>query len=112
MSASGLLVKVEATAPQEGQTATVELHSVSALLAHTKDHAQLTAFPGPLKPRETHKNDVIKFCERKVWEGRQRRMLDRESYELLWNMLILLLRQKGQVEGSDLADLLLREENR
>ncbi len=39
-------------------------------------------------------------------------MLDRESYVLLWNMLILLLRQKGQVEGSDLADLLLVDKNR
>ena len=27
---------------------------------------------------------------------------------LLWEMLVLLLRQKGQVEGSDLAELLLR----
>jgi hypothetical protein len=39
-------------------------------------------------------------------------MLDRESYVLLWNMLILLLRQKGQVEGSDLADLMLADKNR
>jgi len=103
------LIKVEPAAPNEGQTATVELHSISALLSHTKEHRQLSAFPGPLNPRETHKNDVIKFCERKISEGRDRRMMDRESYELLWNMLILLLRQKGQVEGSDLADLLLRE---
>ena len=42
-------------------------------------------------------------------EARDRKMMDRDSFELLWNMLILLLRQKGQVEGSDLADLLLRE---
>ena len=103
------MIKVEPAAPNEGQTATVELHSISALLSHTKEHRQLAAFPGPLNPRETHKNDVIKFCERKISEGRDRRMMDRESYELLWNMLILLLRQKGQVEGSDLADLLLRE---
>ena len=33
---------------------------------------------------------------------------DKESYVLLWKMLVLLLRQKGQVEGSDLAELLLR----
>jgi hypothetical protein len=109
ISASGVLIKVEPAAPQEGQTATVELHSISAILSHTKEYRQLSAFPGPLNPRETHKNDVIKFCERKIHEGRERRMLDHESYELLWNMLILLLRQKGQVEGSDLADLLLRE---
>jgi len=100
---------VDATSPQDGQTATVELHSVSALLAHTRQHQQLVSFPGPLKPKETHKNDVIKFCERKMSEARDRKMMDRDSFELLWNMLILLLRQKGQVEGSDLADLLLRE---
>ena len=102
-------MKVDATSPQDGQTATVEMHSVSALMAHTRQHQQLVSFPGPLKPKETHKNDVIKFCERKMSESRDRRMMDRDSYELLWNMLILLLRQKGQVEGSDLADLLLRE---
>ena len=102
-------MKVEPAAPHDGQTATVELHSMAALLSHTRDFHQLAAFPGPLKPRETHKNDVIKYCERKIAESRERRMMDRESYELLWNMLILLLRQKGQVEGSDLADLLLRE---
>ena len=102
-------MKVDATSPQDGQTATVEMHSVSALMAHTRQRQPLGSVPGPLRPKETHKNDVIKFCERKMSEARDRRMMDRDSYELLWNMLILLLRQKGQVEGSDLADLLLRE---
>lgn len=110
ISSNGVLVKVEASAPLEGQSATVELHSMSSLLSNTREHQQLASFPGPLNPKETHKNDVIKFCERKISEGRHQRMPDRESYELLWNMLILLLRQKGQVEGSDLADLLLREQ--
>ena len=105
-------MKIDAASPLDGQTATVELHSMSALLSHTREYHELAPFPGPLKPKETHKNDVIKFCERKISESRHRRVPDRESYELLWNMLILLLRQKGQVEGSDLADLLLREEGR
>ena len=87
---------------------------------------ELAAFPGPLKPGVTHKNDVIKFCERKIAASRNRAdIADRESYILLWEMLILMLRQKGQVtstgnfflssiffaqvEGSDLADLLLRD---
>ena len=38
----------------------------------------------------------------------RRDIADKESYVLLWEMLVLLLRQKGQVEGSDLAELLLR----
>ena len=94
---------------QEGQTATVELHSLAALLRDTRDSQELAAFPGPLKPGETHKNDVIKFCEKKIAAaGHRRDIADTESYVLLREMLVLLLRQKGQVEGSDLAELLLR----
>jgi hypothetical protein len=107
---SGLLVKVEAASPRDGQSAAVELHSLAALLAHTPEHLELAGFPGPLKPGVTHKNDVIKFCERKIAGSRGRADLaDRDSYVLLWEMLVLLLRQKGQVEGSDLAELLLRD---
>ena len=52
---------------------------------------------------------MIKFCERKISSVAGRRdIADKESYVLLWEMLVLLLRQKGQVEGSDLAELLLR----
>jgi len=109
MSAGGLLVKVEPRNPQEGQTATVEVHSMAAILRDTRESQELEMFPGPLKPGVTHKNDVIKFCERKIAACRGRRdMADKESYILLWDMLVLLLRQKGQVEGSDLAELLLK----
>ena len=48
---------------------------------------------------------MIKFCERKIAAavsgsgGRGgRHLADTESYVLLWQMLVLLLRQKGQVE--------------
>ena len=51
VSASGLLVKVEAHSPREGQSATVELHSVSSLLQHTQNYKELSIFPGPLKPK-------------------------------------------------------------
>ena len=47
---------------------------------------------------------MIKFCERKIAAavsgsgGRGgRHLADTESYVLLWQMLVLLLRQKGQV---------------
>ena len=36
-------------------------------------------------------------------------MADKESYILLWDMLIQFLRQKGQVKGSYLAELLLKD---
>eukprot|EP00092_Neocalanus_flemingeri_P007473 GFUD01008070.1.p1 GENE.GFUD01008070.1~~GFUD01008070.1.p1 ORF type:complete len:2334 (+),score=842.22 GFUD01008070.1:46-7047(+) len=110
ISAGGLLVKVEPSNPQEGQTATVELHSLAAILRDTQESQELIMFPGPLKPGVTHKNDVIKFCERKIAACRDRRdMADKESYILVWDMMVLLLRQKGQVEGSDLAELLLKD---
>ena len=61
----------------------------------------MSAFPGPLKPGVTHKNDVIKFCEKKITASRGRAdIADRESYILLWEMLILMLRQKGQVDST------------
>ena len=111
--ASGVLVKLEPNNPQEGQTASVEIHSIEALLRNTLHSQELVAFPGPLKPGVTHKNDVIKFCEKKIAAAEARRdIADKESYVLLWEMLVLLLRQKGQVEGSDLAELLLRGTDR
>ena len=125
MSASGLLVKVETQQPtgecsvekpilyvrmyvsrflclvfQDGQTATVEVHSISSLLRDSRESQELSVFPGPLKPGETHKNDVIKFCERKISSVAGRRdITDKESSVLLWKMLVL----PGQVEDRDLA---------
>ena len=36
-------------------------------------------------------------------------MADKESYIFLWDMLIQFLRQKGQVKGSHLVELLLKD---
>ena len=83
---------------QDGQSATIEFHSVAALLRDTKESQELSSFPGPLRPELTHKNDVIKFCEKKIsGVGSRRDIADKESYVLLWEMMVLLLRQKGQV---------------
>lgn len=83
---------------------------MAAILRDTKESQELEMFPWPLKPGVTRKNDVIKCCEWKIAACRGRRdMADKESYILLWDMLVLLLRQKGQVESSDLAVLLLKD---
>ena len=50
-------------------------------------------------------NDIIKFCS---CSG-MRDMADKESCIMLWDMLVPLLRSKGQVEGSELAELLLKD---
>ena len=90
MLAGGLLVKVEPRNPQEGQTATVEVHSLAAFLRDTIESQEMEMYPGALK------NDVIKFCAMKMAACRCKRgMADKESYILLWDMLVLLLRQNG-----------------
>ena len=35
--------------------------------------------------------------------------VDRDSYILLWELLILLLRQKSAIDGCDIAELLLKD---
>ena len=44
ISASGLVVVVEATAPREGQSATVQLHFLSSLLQHTAEYQVLAVY--------------------------------------------------------------------
>lgn len=36
-------------------------------------------------------------------------MVDRQSYILLWELLLLLLRQNGTIVGTDIAELLLKD---
>lgn len=36
-------------------------------------------------------------------------LVDRQSYILLWEFLLLLLRQNGTVVGTDIAELLLKD---
>jgi len=35
--------------------------------------------------------------------------VDRDSYILVWELLILLMRQKNAIDGSDIAELLLKD---
>ena len=66
---------------------------MAAILSDTMERQEMEMFPGLLK------NNVIKFCERKMAACRGKRDLaNKESYILLWDILVLLLRQKGQVD--------------
>lgn len=81
-------------------------------------------FPGPLTPA-THTKQVIDFCLEQIRTGpnsigiprstsnslsslQSIDQANRASYALLWNLLILLLRQRGIFVGSDIAELLLK----
>ena len=68
-------------------------------------------FLGPLVPGQTHKGEVIKFCQTKISQINKYgdRIADKESYILLWEYLILLLRQKNTIDGSDISELLLKD---
>lgn len=83
-------------------------------------------FPGPLSPA-THTKQVIDFCLEQIRVGptssstqiarsannsmssvHSAEQANRASFSLLWNLLILLIRQRGVFAGSDIAELLLK----
>ncbi|KAK7502616.1 hypothetical protein BaRGS_00006191, partial [Batillaria attramentaria] len=105
---TGQLVKVLPNRPAEGQPATVEIHDVQVMLQENDEVKDLRVFPGPLVRNETHKNDVLLLCQKKAKECVENiDMVDRESAELIWRLLELLLKQNGTIIGTDIADLLL-----
>ncbi len=104
----GQMAKVDAHAPSLGQSATVELHSLQLTLE--SQSRELAAFPGPLVPGRTHKGEVIQFCQAKAAAARADDSVpDKDSLVLIWELLVLLLRQKNAVDGSDIAELLLKD---
>lgn len=83
-------------------------------------------FPGPLSPA-THPKQVIDFCLEQIRVGptpnstqitrsannsmssiHSAEQSNRASFSLLWNLLILLIRQRGAFDGSNIAELLLK----
>lgn len=54
---------------------------------------------------------VVKYCEQQVAEAaRNPSISDKESVILLWEYLALLVKQNGKLYGSDVAGLLLKEQ--
>ncbi|XP_070176214.1 protein transport protein Sec16A-like isoform X2 [Littorina saxatilis] len=105
---TGQLVTVLPTRPAEGQPAKVEIHDTQLMLQDSDEMEDLKVFPGPLVRNETHKNDVLMYCQKMAKEcSEDVDMLDRESAELIWRLLELLLKQNGTIIGTDIADLLL-----
>ena len=106
----GHLVKVDAKNPRDGQTATLEFHSLKSLMSKVPGFKELQIFPGPLVPGRTHKNEVIQFCQNKIHQLQKSRdnFADKDSQILMWDLMILLLRQKNTIDGSDIAELLLK----
>ena len=105
------ILKIKAKSPKDGQTATLEIHSIKAIMSRQPGFKELHGFPGPLVPGATHKGEVIQFCQNKIKEiqkSQQPSAHDKDSQILMWDLMILLLRQKNTIDGSDIAELLLK----
>ena len=59
---------------------------------------------------ETHKNDVLMFCQKMARESRiDVDMIDRESADLLWKLMELLIKQNGASLGLMFSDLISKK---
>nr|CAI5859844.1 unnamed protein product [Callosobruchus analis] len=106
---SGRLLRVLPHYPMDGQSATVEVCHMNLLLADDEGFKELSEFPGPLAKGTTHKKTIIEYCENKIKRASHNQdLIDAESYILMWELLILLVRQNGMVVGTDIAELLLK----
>ncbi|XP_045460644.1 protein transport protein Sec16B isoform X2 [Harmonia axyridis] len=108
--ACGRVVKVLPNYPQDGQPALVELAGLGTYLQNDDEYKELSQYPGPLVKGVTHKKTVIEYCENKIKNVGSNSDVcgDPDSYVLMWEFLILLLRQNGKVVGTDIAELLLK----
>lgn len=92
---SGLMVRIPPHYPLDGQTASVDLGTVQALLHSSDEYKELANFPGPLIRGITHKKTIIEYCENKIKQASCLNITDCQSYILMWELLILLIRQNG-----------------
>ncbi|KAL9882170.1 endoplasmic reticulum export factor secretory 16 isoform 1-T2 [Glossina fuscipes fuscipes] len=118
--ASGILVTLKPKYAPNGNVNNV----VNLLRCKPNDETRklFRVFPGPLVRGLTHKKTIIEFCEEQIHLGpldttiyaKQLIVNNNErykaSYTLMWNLLILLLRQNGMVVGTDIAELLLKNQ--
>ncbi|XP_077013211.1 protein transport protein Sec16B isoform X2 [Tamandua tetradactyla] len=105
----GQLVYVGPSAPTDGQTALVELHSMEVILNDSKEQEEMRSFPGPLTSEDVHKVDIVTFCQQKAAQSRKSEILRSRDSALLWQLLVLLCRQNGSMVGSDIAELLMQD---
>lgn len=85
----------------DGQSAVVELERLQDLLQNDDELIELEQFPGPLARGVTHKKTIIEYCNNKIRgiqdgvNGALKEVDDPDSYILMWELLILLIRQNG-----------------
>ncbi|XP_011879945.1 PREDICTED: uncharacterized protein LOC105568691 isoform X2 [Vollenhovia emeryi] len=108
----GSLVHVQPSYPADGERAKVDIFRVDNLLSHDPIARDLRLYPGPLINGVTHKKTIIEYCENKIKKAVvNEEMVDRASYILLYELMIMLIQQNGNVVGVDIAGLLLRNKD-
>ncbi|XP_072764832.1 uncharacterized protein Sec16 isoform X2 [Anoplolepis gracilipes] len=108
----GSLVHVHPSYPADGERAKVDIFRVDNLLSHDPVTRDLRLYPGPLINGVTHKKTIIEYCENKIKKAMvNEEMTDRASYILLYELMIMLIQQNGNVVGVDIAGLLLRNKD-
>ncbi|XP_055630491.1 uncharacterized protein LOC129771134 isoform X2 [Toxorhynchites rutilus septentrionalis] len=122
----GLLVTAKNRLTINGTT---DLVKIFTLGANDPTRKLFQSYPGPLMKHKTHKKSVIEFCEEQLRNGppycnghtvmKSRgnsinslhsigSNVNRASFTLLWNYIILLLRQNGTFVGTDISELLMQ----
>ncbi|XP_029905696.1 protein transport protein Sec16B [Myripristis murdjan] len=107
---AGQLIRVTPGFSSQENTSQLEIHSLEVILGETQDQLEMRKFPGPLTREGLHKIDAIEFAHQRAGDCmRDDQLQDKSSAALLWNLLILLCRQNGQIVGSDIAELLVQD---
>ncbi|XP_018404062.1 PREDICTED: uncharacterized protein LOC108780757 isoform X3 [Cyphomyrmex costatus] len=108
----GSLIHVHPSYPADGERAKVDIFRVDSLLSHDPVARDLRLYPGPLINGVTHKKTIIEYCENKIKKAViNEEIIDRASYILLYELMIMLIQQNGNVVGVDIAGLLLRNKD-
>ncbi|XP_059197427.1 protein transport protein Sec16B [Centropristis striata] len=108
---AGQLIRITPGLSTQENVSQVELHSLEVILSETQEQQEMRNFPGPLTREDLHKVDAIEFAQQRAvscMRGGSDKLQDKRSAALLWNLLILLCRQNGQIVGSDIAELLMQ----
>ncbi|KAF7203837.1 protein transport protein Sec16B [Nothobranchius furzeri] len=107
---AGKLVRVTPHLSAPESVSQLQIHSMEVILSETQEQQEMRNFPGPLTREDLHKVDAIEFAHQKAEACmRDIKLHDKSSAALLWNLLILLCRQNGQMAGSDIAELLVQD---
>ncbi|KAJ0065401.1 hypothetical protein NL108_009528 [Boleophthalmus pectinirostris] len=106
---AGQLLRVCPGFTTQKNVSQVEIHNMEVILSETQEQQEIRKFPGPLTREDLHKVDAIEFAHQMAGAClRDDNLRDKSSAALLWNLLILLCRQNGQIVGSDIAELLVQ----